>query len=348
LVGVRLYSRRSVGFIGSHLSKHLKSLGYFVRSVDRKENEFMQYDEFCSEFLLLDLRTVENCQAAVESCDWVFCLAADMGGMGFIQSNNSACLFNNMMISLNMVEASRREKVSRFFFSSSACVYPEHLQLGTKHISLKESDAWPARPQDAYGLEKLVTEECCRHYQEDFGMEVRIARFHNIYGPYGTWRGGREKAPAAFCRKAAVASTTTPFEVWGSGEQVRSFCYIDDCVEGIMRLMNSDYSKPLNLGSDESISMTEMANMVLQLADKDGTVEIKTIAGPTGVVGRNSDNTLIKEVLDWAPTIPLKEGLRRTLEWIKCEVMKAEAGGEDITKYASSVVVSQDASQIGI
>jgi GDP-D-mannose 3',5'-epimerase len=258
-----------------------------------------------------------------------------MGGMGFIQSNNSVILFNNLMISANMLEASRRNGVKRLFYSSSACIYPEFKQLETDVVALKEDDAWPAAPQDAYGVEKIVTEELCKHYMKDFGMQTRVARFHNIYGPWGTWRGGREKAPAAFCRKACTA--TEEVEVWGDGEQTRSFTYIDDCLEGVWRLFQSDYGKPINIGSDEMISMNGLANLALSLAGKD--LPLKHCPGPEGVRGRNSDNTLIKEVLGWAPPTKLADGLKKTYEWIAGEVEKARAAGEDVTKYAQSHVV---------
>jgi len=322
------------GFIASHLAKRLKADGYYIRAVDWKENEYMKPDTFCDEFLNLDLRNYENCLKACEGMEYCYNLAADMGGMGFIQSNHSRILYNSAMISFNMAEAARRCGITRFFYASSACIYPEHKQIDENldgAIGLKEDDAWPAQPQDAYGLEKLMTEELLMHYNEDFGMECRIARFHNIYGPYGTWCGGREKAPAAFCRKALVS--TTDFEMWGDGKQTRSFCYVDDCVEGIIRLFNSDYKKPLNLGSDHMVSMNEMADIVLELAGK--KIPVRHIPGPEGVRGRNSDNTLIKSVLGWAPSIPLKEGLAKTMSWISDQIKESK---ED---FSSSVVVSQ-------
>jgi len=257
--------------------------------------------------------------------------------MGFIQSNHSVIMYNNTMISFNMVEAARVNKVSRFFYSSSACIYPEFKQTQDEILGLKESDAWPAQPQDAYGLEKLVSEEIAMHYEKDFGMATRIARFHNIYGPYGTWKGGREKAPAAFTRKA-ITSTET-FEMWGNGKQTRSFCYIDDCVEGILRLMASDYKKPLNIGSDEMVSMNEMAKIALANCKKD--IPIKHIPGPEGVRGRNSDNTLIKQVLGWAPTTPLKEGLGYTHAWIKQQIDDYVKAGGTIAELTQSKIVQQ-------
>jgi len=284
----------------------------------------------------LDLRNLDNCLIATKDIEWVFNLAADMGGMGFIQSNHSLILFNNTMISFNMVEAARRNNVRRFFYSSSACIYPEHKQLDPENPGLKESDAWPAYPQDAYGLEKLVSEELCKYYGKDFtDMEFRIARFHNIYGPHGTWKGGREKAPAAFCRKAIVSEEH--FEMWGDGLQTRSFCFIDDCVDGILKLFFSDVKEPLNIGSEEMVSMNEMAQMALALSDKD--IPIKHIPGPEGVRGRNSNNDLCRKLLNWEPQISLKEGLKRTFDWIKKEIEHEKLSGKNVEIYGTSKVV---------
>jgi GDP-D-mannose 3',5'-epimerase len=237
------------GFIGSHLCRRLRSEGNWVVAADWATNLYFEEHEFCDEFVLLDLRSLENCIKATAGCEWVFNLAADMGGMGFIQANHSVILYNNTMISYNMLEASRRNKVKRFFYASSACIYPEHAQLDPNNPGLKESTAWPAQPQDAYGLEKLASEEMCKHYMSDFGLITRVGRFHNIYGPHGTWCGGREKSPAAFCRK--VLANSTEIEIWGDGKQTRSYCYVDACVEGILRLFHSDCGEPLNVGSDE-------------------------------------------------------------------------------------------------
>jgi GDP-D-mannose 3',5'-epimerase len=255
-----------------------------------------------------------------------------MGGMGFIQSNHSVILYNNTLISFHMLEASRINNVKRFFYSSSACIYPEGKQLEEANPGLREDDAWPAQPQDAYGLEKLVSEEMALHYQKDWGIQVRVARFHNIYGPRGTWKGGREKAPAAFCRKAIVS--TTEFEMWGDGKQTRSFCYIDDCVEGVLRIMNSDYSQPLNLGSEEMVSMNDMAKLVLGFCNKD--IPIKHIPGPEGVRGRNSDNDRIRKVLGWSPSIPLSEGLKKTCDWIKSQLDQEK----NLEQYSTSKIVT--------
>merc|ERR1711935_116898 len=323
------------GFIGSHLAKKLKADGHFVRGVDWKRNEFMEEDEFCSEFLLLDLREIENCVKSCEGMLWVFNLAADMGGMGFIQSNHSRIIYNSTLISLNVVEAARRcEAVTRYFYSSSAGVYPEHIQdtanMGGR-TGLREADAWPAAPQDGYGLEKLYAEECGKYYAQDFGIQVRVARFHNIFGPQGTWKGGREKAPAAFCRK--VLASEQEFEMWGDGEQTRSFCLVDDCVEGIIRLMKSDIEEPLNVGSDEMVSMNQMAEMIMKFDGKE--MPIKHISGPEGVRGRNSDNDMITEKLGWAPPRNLEEGLRKTYFWIKEQMAKDEAAGISKSTYSS-------------
>lgn len=302
--------------------------------------EYFNDDEVCDEFHLLDLRDLDACLKMCQGMDEVYDFAADMGGMGFIQSNHSVILYNNIMISFNMVEAARRAgTVKRFFYSSSACIYPEYRQLETANPGLKESDAWPAQPQDAYGLEKLVTEEFCKYYNKDFGIEFRIGRFHNIYGPQGTWKGGREKAPAAFCRKAIVCGDV--FEMWGDGKQTRSFCYIEDCVEGVLRLMRSDVREPINIGSEEMVDMNEMAHLALEFAAKKDSTKLHHIPGPEGVRGRNSDNTLIREKLNWAPSISLREGLKRTFEWIKQQIDNERAQGVDVSQYCQSHVVNQ-------
>jgi len=327
------------GFIASHLAKRLKSEGHFVVACDWKRNEHMPEEIFCDEFHLVDLRVYDNCVKVVQGCDHVFNLAADMGGMGFIQSNHSVILYNNTMISFNMMEAARIANIKRFFYASSACIYPEFKQLDTQVEGggLKEADAWPAQPQDAYGLEKLVTEELAKHYCKDFGIETRVARFHNIYGPYGTWKGGREKAPAAFCRK--VLTSQGEVEMWGDGKQTRSFTFIDDCVEGVLRLMKSDVREPLNIGSSEMVSMNEMMEMVMGYENR--PLSIKHIPGPEGVRGRNSDNALILEKLGWEPTIKLQDGLRVTYFWIKGQI--AAEKDVDVSAYAKSMVVQTSA-----
>ena len=333
---VRVCVSGAGGFIGAHLARRLKQMGRYVVAADWKKQEFFTEDEFCDEFILLDLRTHANCDVVTKNCYEVYNLAADMGGMGFIQSNHSVLFYNNTMISFNMMEAARKNGAKKYFYASSACVYNETKQEDEANPGLVESDAWPAAPQDAYGLEKLASEELGIHYGKDFGIAVRIARFHNVYGPHGTWTGGREKAPAAFLRKAYTS--TKEFEVWGDGKQTRSFMYIEDCLEGILRLMDSDCTEPVNLGSDRMISMNDMAELAMGIAGK--KLPIKNIPGPEGVRGRNSDNTLIKKVLGWAPSISLEDGFKLTYEWIvaRIEEKKAAGGTED---YTSSKVVVQ-------
>lgn len=324
------------GFIGSHLARRLRNDGHFVVVADWARNIYFETHEYCDEFLLLDLRELSNCLEAAKGCDWAFLLAADMGGMGFIQGNNSVILYNNTMISFNLLEACRRSGVTRVFYSSSACIYPEHIQTDVNNPGLKEDMAWPAHPQDAYGLEKLASEELCKHYMHDFGIETRVGRYHNIYGPQGTWCGGREKSPAAFCRK--VLANSKEIEIWGDGLQTRSYCYIDACVEGTLRLFMSDYREPLNIGSSEMVSMNELVDLALSFEGKH--LEKVHVPGPEGVRGRNSDNTLIKKVLGWEPDVPLKVGLRKTYDWIKGELEREKAKGVDIEKeYGKSKVM---------
>jgi len=325
------------GFIGSHVAKRLKEEGHHVVVADIRHNIYMKQEDFCNEFHHHDLRFIENCLKSTIDCEWVFNFAADMGGMGFIQSNHSVILYNNTMISFNVLEAARRNHVKRFFYASSACIYPENKQVDPNNPGLRESDAWPAEPQDAYGLEKLCTEELCKHYQADFGIQVRIARFHNIYGPNGTWKGGREKAPAAFNRKAICSDKE--FEMWGDGLQTRSFCFIDDAVEGVLRLFNSDYSQPLNVGSDEMVSMNDMAKLAMSFVAKD--LPIKHIPGPEGVRGRNSENTLIRQILGWAPGTTLKEGMRKTSEWIQIQVQQEREEGVEADYTQSTIVAAR-------
>jgi nucleoside-diphosphate-sugar epimerase len=252
--------------------------------------------------------------------DEVYALAADMGGMGFISKYHAQILHNNILINTHTLDAARINGVKRYFYTSSACVYPEYRQLDANVTPLKEEDAYPAQPQDAYGWEKLVVEHLCTHYREQYDIQTHIVRFHNIFGPLGTWEGGREKAPAAMCRKVAVAKLTgnPEIEIWGDGEQTRSFCYIDDCVKGIYKLMQSDFYKPLNLGQDRLISINGLADLVANIAGI--KITKKHISGPQGVRGRNSDNTLLRKTLKWEPAISLEEGLSRTYAWIEGEV----------------------------
>ncbi len=306
------------GFIGHHLVTYLKEKDYWVRGVDIKTPEFSSID--ADEFQLLDLRRWENCLTATEGVDQVYALAADMGGMGFISSHHAEILHNNSLINIHTLDAARANGVRRYLYTSSACVYPEYRQTDANVVPLKEEDAYPAAPQDAYGWEKLVTERLCMHYGQEYDIETHIVRFHNIFGPLGTWDGGREKAPAAMCRKVAVARLTGnhEIEIWGDGEQTRSFCYIDDCVTGIYKLMQSGYCEPLNLGQDRMVTINQLADMVAGIA---GTgIQKKHVSGPQGVRGRNSDNTRLREVLGWEPEISLEEGLARTYAWIAEQV----------------------------
>ena len=306
------------GFIGSHLVTFLKEKGYWVRGADIKEPAFSQSD--ADEFRLLDLRRWENCVEATDGINEVYALAADMGGMGFISAHHAQILYNNSLINLHSLEAAKQAGVSRYLYTSSACIYPEHLQEDANVRPLKESDAYPAYPQDAYGWEKLISERLCMHYQADFGIETRTVRFHNIFGELGTWEGGREKAPAALCRKIAIAKRTgsSEIDIWGDGEQTRSFCYIGDCLEGIYRLMRSDHSEPINLGQDRMVSINELADIIADIAGI--KISKKHVSGPQGVRGRNSDNSKLREVLGWEPTISLEDGLTITYAWVEEQV----------------------------
>lgn len=303
------------GFIGHHLVTFLKERGHWVRGADIKYPEFCPSD--ADEFEILDLRRRDDCLQATRGVDSVYALAADMGGMGFISCNHAQILRNNSLINLLTLEAARINGIRRYLYTSSACVYPEYRQLKTNVEPLKECDAYPAEPQDAYGWEKLITEQLCSYYRKDYGMETRIVRFHNIFGPYGTWDGGREKAPAALCRKIAIAKLTdsSEIEIWGDGEQTRSFCYIDDCILGIYKLMNSTFAEPLNLGQDRMVSINQLADMISRIAGV--KVRKRHVPGPQGVRGRNSDNTLLRQVLDWTPQVSLEEGLAKTYAWIE-------------------------------
>ena len=302
------------GFIGHHLVTSLKQRGYWVRGVDLKPPDYTDVD--ADEFELLDLRRWDDCLLATRGVDHVFALAADMGGMGFISANHATILRNNALINLHTLEAARIHGVSRYLFSSSACIYPDYRQTTVDVTPLREEDAYPAKPQDAYGWEKLIAERSLEYYAEEFGMETRIVRFHNIYGPYGTYDGGREKAPAAICRKVALAPEGGSIEIWGDGEQTRSFCHVDDCVEGIYRLMQSDHRQPLNLGRDRLISINDLARIVIAVSGKEG-IELVHVEGPQGVRGRNSDNSRLRQVLGWEPGISLEEGLVPTYRWIE-------------------------------
>ena len=319
------------GFIGFHLVRYLKERGYWVRGVDIKRPLYEASD--ADQFELLDLRRPEACLQAVRSVEEIYHLAADMGGIGYITASHASLVRNNILIDTHMLEAARIHEVDRFFYSSSACVYPMYLQKQPEVAPLKEQDAYPADAEKGYGWEKLWMEHLCQYYREDFGVETRVARCHNIYGPLGAYEGGREKAPAAICRKIGLANDGDEIEVWGDGEQTRSFTYIDDCVEGIYRIAHSDYCEPLNLGSDELISVNELYDLVASIAGK--TIEKKhDVSKPQGVRGRNSDNSLCREVLGWSPSKPLADGLRMTYAWIS--ELLADRMDDQIERKASA------------
>ena len=305
------------GFIAGHLVKELIKKGNKVRAVDIKPlNEWYQISEQ-AENLVLDLRLRENCVRAVNGCNEVFNLAADMGGMGFIENNKAACMIT-VLINTHLLIASKECGIDRFFYASSACVYNGDKQTDPNNPGLKESDAYPALAEDGYGWEKLFSERMCRHFMEDFGLTTRIARFHNVYGPSGTYDGGREKAPAAICRKVIEASTTgiKDITIWGDGHQTRSFMYIDDCIKGIQDIMYSNIEVPINLGSSEMVSINQLVDIVEEIAG----IKLNRkydLNAPKGVRGRNSENTLIKQLLNWEPSIPLKSGMKKTYDWIK-------------------------------
>jgi GDP-D-mannose 3',5'-epimerase len=305
------------GFIAGHLVKELIMKGNYVRTVDIKPiNEWYQVSGEADN-LVLDLRVRENCFQAVNGCNEVFNLAADMGGMGFIENNKAACMIS-VLISTHLLIASKNCGIERFFYASSACVYNGDKQTDTDNPGLKESDAYPALAEDGYGWEKLFSERMCRHFTEDFGLITRVARFHNVYGPYGTYDGGREKAPAAICRKIIEASISGKKEIiiWGDGHQTRSFMYIDDCIKGILDIMYSSIEEPVNLGSSEMVSINQLVDIVEEIAGYKLDRQYDLNA-PKVVRGRNSDNTLIRHYLGWEPSIPLKKGMKKTYDWIK-------------------------------
>lgn len=307
------------GFIGGHLVNRLKEEGYWVRGIDLKENEYgnMQADDF----VLGDLRDAQVVQKAVtDDLSEIYQLAADMGGAGFVFTgeNDAAIMHNSALINLNVLEEARLKGVPKIFYSSSACMYPEYNQLDPDNPKCSEDSAYPAAPDSEYGWEKLFSERLYFAYNRNHGINVRVARFHNIFGIQGTWEGGKEKAPAAMCRKVCEARDGGEIEVWGDGKQTRSFLYVDECVEGIRRLMESDFMGPVNIGSEEMISINDFAKMVIDISGKN--ISIKNIKGPTGVRGRNSDNHIIQQKLGWQPSLPLRKGMEKTYRWISQQV----------------------------
>ena len=318
------------GFIGGHLVSRLLDEGRQVRAVDMKPFDGWYQVHEAAENLVSDLSVAENCEDAVGGTGDVYNLASDMGGMGFIENNKALCMLS-VLINTHLLKAAHERGCERYFFASSACIYPDYRQRETDNPGLKESDAYPAMPEDGYGWEKLFGERLCRHYLEDFGFETRTYRYHNVYGPHGTWTGGREKAPAAICRKVAEAKIagTREIQIWGDGKQSRSFMYIDDCVEGTRRLMESDVTEPLNLGSEELVTIDELVSIVEGIAGID-LERIYDTSAPQGVRGRNSDNTLIRERLGWAPEVSLRDGLEQTYRWVYERVSAGASAGATV------------------
>jgi len=331
------------GFIGGHLGKRLKSEGNYVRIVDIKKHEYFEKNEICDEFIIGDLRNEDVVSKIMygseqisnddkdNSFDEVYQLAADMGGAGYIFTgeNDANVMHNSAMINLNVSYYASKFNVKKLFYSSSACMYPEHNQLDPNNPNCEESSAYPANPDSEYGWEKLFSERLFMAFNRNYGLNIRIARFHNIFGPQGTWKGGKEKAPAAMCRKAAELSENNELEVWGDGKQTRSFLYIDECIEAVLRLMESEFKEPVNIGSEEMVTINQLAQIAINSSKKD--IKIKNIDGdefkekygfkcPVGVRGRNSDNTLFKEKIGWVPTQPLKIGIEKTYNWIKEQI----------------------------
>lgn len=305
------------GFIGSHLARQLYQQGYFVRVVDIKYDDYIQ-EKYYSEKLQLDLRIFENCLEATDGIDEIYSFAANMGGVGFISSVSAEIMHDNILINTHMLEVSIRNKVKKYLFSSSACVYPNSMQTTPNAAGLKEEDAYPADPNEPYGWEKLFAEEMLKAYQKDYGIDIRIVRYQNIYGPEETYRSGREKAPAALCRKVVEASNPGNLMIWGDGKATRSFCYIDDCVKGTVALMESGYDKPVNIGADR-LSIDELADIIIRISGKKIT-KTYDLSAPEGVRGRDADLTLARKVLGWEPQTSLEEGLQRTYRWIKMMV----------------------------
>lgn len=310
------------GFIGSHLAKYLYLQGNSVRVVDVKFDEYIE-GSYYNERLELDLRVWENCLKATRDIDKVYNLAANMGGIGFITSVGAEVMHDNVLINTYMLEASRQSRVERFLFSSSACVYPTYRQDDPDVEGLGEEDAYPADPDNFYGWEKLYTEKMCEAYQRDHGMNIKVARYHNIYGPEGTYKGGREKAPAALCRKVAEASDPGTIEIWGDGKQSRSFCYIDDCVVGTVKLMQSDCRMPLNIGSERLVTIDGLSDIIIRISGKEITKN-HDLSKPQGVRGRNANISLAREQIDWKPKVSLEEGLTKTYRWIENRIKKEQ------------------------
>ena len=323
------------GFIGGHLVKRLLKDGNSIIATDIKPKEYWFQDFINAEnHYSMDMKDIINCRKVTKNIDYVFNMACNMGGMGFIENNKAECM-QSVLINTNLLIASKENNVKRYFFSSSACAYNTTKQQDVFIEGLKEEDAYPANPEDGYGWEKLFSERMCRHFMEDYGIEVRVARYHNIYGPFGTYDGGREKAPAALCRKiiSAKKNNLNIIDVWGDGQQTRTFLYVDECVEGTLRLFESDYSNPINIGSDEQVSINEMIEIIKKISGVSKLNKNYQLDKPKGVRGRSSNNDLIKKVLDWSYEMSLKEGLTKTYEWIDSEMSKK---GSNLNRFTKS------------
>ena len=322
------------GFIGGHLANRLLKDGNSIVAADIKPKEYWFQDfEEAKNYYAMDMKNIDNCKKITKKIDYVFNMACNMGGMGFIENNKAECM-QSVLINTNLLISCKENKIKRYFFSSSACAYNKTKQQEVFVEGLREEDAYPADPEDGYGWEKLFSERMCRHFMEDYGIQVRIARYHNIYGPYGTFDGGREKAPAALCRKVLNAKKNeNKIEVWGDGEQTRTFLYIDDCIEGTLRLFESEYSEPINIGSDEQVSINQMIEIIEDISATKRLERIYQLDKPKGVRGRSSNNDLVKKVLDWSFKIKLKEGLKETYNWIKNETNKK---GSNLSRFTKS------------
>jgi len=322
------------GFIGGHLVKRILDNGNSVVATDIKPKEYWFQDfDTVENHYSTDMKDISNCRKVTEGVDYVFNMACNMGGMGFIENNKAECM-QSVLINTNLLIACNENKVQRYFFSSSACAYNKTKQQDVFIEGLKEEDAYPADPEDGYGWEKLFSERMCRHFMEDYGLEVRVARYHNIYGPYGTYDGGREKAPAALCRKVIQArkDKNDTIDVWGDGEQTRTFLYVDECVEGTLRLFESDYSEPVNIGSDEQVSINQMIGIIEGISGGGEFKKNYQLDKPKGVRGRSSNNDLVKKVLNWSYKMSLKEGLTKTYQWIESEMSQKGANLSRFTK----------------
>ena len=323
------------GFIGGHLVNHLLKNGNSIIAVDIKPKEYWFQDfENAENHYSMDMKDINNCREVTKNVDFVFNMACNMGGMGFIENNKAECM-QSVLINTNLLIACKENEIKKYFFSSSACAYNKTKQQEVFIEGLKEDDAYPADPEDGYGWEKLFSERMCRHFMEDYGIPVRVARYHNIYGPHGTYDGGREKAPAALCRKVIMANKNSDgkIEVWGDGMQTRTFLYIDDCIEGTLRLFESDYSNPINIGSDEQVSINQMIEIIEAVTRTKKLERIYQLDKPKGVRGRSSNNDLVKKVLNWSFKIKLNEGLKKTYDWIKEEMNKQ---GSNLSRFTKS------------